>query len=111
MTASESWRSTGRVDDNVPDPASRPSPEQPMETTMEAPRPWVARRRGLLLAIPLVFVAVCFWDELEIEALTWPLGTALVLAGYFVRVWAQRYIHWHVLGPGILATCGPYAMV
>ena len=72
---------------------------------------WIARKRGLLVGIPLVGTMLCFWGETERAAVIWPVGTMLVAAGFCVRVWAQRYIHWHVTGPGILATSGPYALV
>jgi protein-S-isoprenylcysteine O-methyltransferase Ste14 len=43
------------------------------------------------LPLFLVMLGVFYW-EYENDALTWPLGIALILAGESMRIWAMRHI-------------------
>lgn len=67
--------------------------------------------RGVLIAVPVVVAAAWVWWECEDDLVLWLLGTALFLAGWAVRLWAQRYIGYRLKRPKALTIRGPYAWV
>ncbi|MBI3329085.1 MAG: isoprenylcysteine carboxylmethyltransferase family protein [Nitrospinae bacterium] len=67
--------------------------------------------RGLLVAPPVLFSAVCFWHEYENELLTWVVGIGVFLAGWALRIWAQQHLRYRLTRQRALTTSGPYALV
>jgi protein-S-isoprenylcysteine O-methyltransferase Ste14 len=72
---------------------------------------FIYKTRGLLMVPPMVFMALCTWNEIEYDALVFGLGGIVFGAGVCLRVWSQMHIH-HRLGVHkILTTTGPYAYI
>lgn len=67
--------------------------------------------RGILVAPPILAAAVCGWNEYHNGLIVWPLGVALFLAGWAVRIWAQRHVAYRLRVRKVITTCGPYAYV
>lgn len=47
---------------------------------------WISRHRGMLVSPPLVVALVTFADEIEVDRLVWPLGSAISLGGVALRL-------------------------
>ncbi|NQT52416.1 isoprenylcysteine carboxylmethyltransferase family protein, partial [bacterium] len=71
----------------------------------------VYHARGVLVSLPLVFAAVCFWREYENDWVVWPLALLLVGMGVALRVWSQAHIRFRLRAGRHLAATGPYALV
>ena len=67
--------------------------------------------RGLLMVPPMVFMALCTWNETEHEALVFGLGGIVFGAGVCLRIWSQMHIHHRLRVHKILTTSGPYAYI
>jgi len=62
--------------------------------------------------IPLVCVMlVCRWYEMENYWLIIPWGAIFFFTGFFIRVWAQMYLHYRLKVKMKLTTTGPYRYV
>ena len=72
---------------------------------------WISRHRGMLVSPPLVVALVTFADEIEVDRLVWPLGSAISLGGVALRLWAQQHLHYRLKIAKHLTTTGPYAFV
>lgn len=68
------------------------------------------RVRGVLLGLPLLFALLAVRFE-SAEALMWPLGVAVALAGIGMRVWAQQHIGRRLDFEKRLTVSGPYTVV
>jgi protein-S-isoprenylcysteine O-methyltransferase Ste14 len=71
----------------------------------------VYRWRGLLTALPVIFSILCFAGEYENDLVTWPLGVLLFLAGWALRMWAQKHLGYRLKIKRIVTTSGPYALI
>ena len=71
----------------------------------------IAKYRGLLLAPPVLFMAVCTWRETELKWLAFGVGGALFAAGLAVRIWAQMNLHHRLHIQKVLTVTGPYRRV
>ena len=67
--------------------------------------------RGPLVAVPVLLAAACSWNQYDNELVAWPLGLALFLVGWVLRIWAQRHLAYRLKIPMALTSCGPYACV
>lgn len=67
--------------------------------------------RGLLMVLPMIFIALCTWNETEKETLVFGLGGAVFALGLALRIWAQMHIHHRLKVKKVLTTTGPYAYV
>ncbi len=86
--------------------------QHPGQTTQAAdPFRWVFKIRGLLMAPPVAFLAVCNWWETEREPLTLGLGGVVFSVGLLLRVWAQVYLRYRLKSTRGLTRAGPYRYV
>lgn len=67
--------------------------------------------RGFLVAPLLVFSLGCFFGEYENDVVIWPLGILLFLAGWTIRIWAQKHLGYRLKVKRSLTSSGPYALV
>jgi len=67
--------------------------------------------RGFLVAPPLVFSLGCFFGEYENDIVIWPLGILLFLAGWTIRIWAQKHLGYRLKVKRSLTSSGPYALL
>jgi protein-S-isoprenylcysteine O-methyltransferase Ste14 len=67
--------------------------------------------RGLLAALPVVFMIFCFSGECEDDMVIWPLGLLLFVLGWALRMWAQKYLGYRLKIKRNVTTSGPYALV
>ncbi len=68
------------------------------------------RFRGRLFLPIVVFLLLCHSGESE-AWFVFPAGTALFLAGFAARVWAQVHLRYRLDVHRVLTTTGPYAYV
>jgi protein-S-isoprenylcysteine O-methyltransferase Ste14 len=67
--------------------------------------------RGTLAAVPILLAAVIPW-HLDLDPLhTWVPGSALVLLGWTLRMWAQCHLGYRLRARKKVVGCGPYAWV
>ena len=76
-----------------------------------SPVRWLYHRRNLLIAPPLAFAAFSCFDVTRADLLLWPIGTALVVLGMTLRVWAKLHLHRPWGTQKRLVTTGPYSIV
>jgi protein-S-isoprenylcysteine O-methyltransferase Ste14 len=67
--------------------------------------------RGLLAALPVIFSIFCFVGEYEDKRVIWPLGVLLIVAGWVLRMWAQKHLGYRLKIKRRVTTSGPYALV
>lgn len=67
--------------------------------------------RGLLAALPVIFSVCCFVGEYENDVVIWPLGLLLFVAGWAMRMWAQKHLGYRLKIKRIVTTSGPYGLV
>lgn len=77
---------------------------------MTAPK-LVYQYRGVLVSLPLVFAAVCFYHEVEDYWLIWPLGVTTFVFGLLLRIWARQHCTYRQEITKHLAASGPYLLV
>jgi len=69
------------------------------------------RHRGQLVAVPLVWAAICSWHEYENGPVTWAAAGIVFLIGVALRVWSQQHLHYRLRAKTNLTVTGPYALV
>ena len=86
---------------------------EPRDQAGRPPEPfrWVYKIRSLLMAPPVVFLAVCNWWEIETEPLTLGLGGAIFGLGLLLRVWSQVHLRYRLKSMRGLTRGGPYRYV
>ncbi len=67
--------------------------------------------RGLAAALPVIFSMFCFVGEYEENRLIWPLGALLFVAGWALRMWAQKHLGYRLNIKRRVTTSGPYTLV
>lgn len=67
--------------------------------------------RGVIVAIPVLLAAAWPRDTFVNVSSGWELGVALFLAGWSLRIWAQRHLQYRLDTRMALTACGPYAYV
>lgn len=75
------------------------------------PPQWIFAYRGALSNVPVIFALLWTGGESSAQTLLWTLGAALVLAGLWVRVWAQQHLRHRLKTPMELTSTGPYALM
>jgi protein-S-isoprenylcysteine O-methyltransferase Ste14 len=55
--------------------------------------------------------AVCASDMDGRGVIAWPIGLALFIGGWALRIWAQRHVRYRLKARKAITTCGPYAYV
>jgi steroid 5-alpha reductase family enzyme len=71
----------------------------------------IYRLRGPLVAPPILAAAILATQTDADGLVDWPVGVGLFLAGWAIRIWAQRHLRYRLKSRMALATCGPYAHV
>jgi protein-S-isoprenylcysteine O-methyltransferase Ste14 len=71
----------------------------------------IFKRRGFIMAPPLIFAALCTWNETENDFIIFGLGGSVFFAGLLLRIWSQMHLHYRLKVRKILTTTGPYAYV
>ncbi len=70
------------------------------------------KKRGYLIALPILIAFFIKWDEIENDIMIWPIGCFLFLIGLTLRIWAQMYCGYRLKTvPKKLVIDGPYAIV
>jgi hypothetical protein len=59
----------------------------------------------------VLVAAACRFDEYHNAAVALSVGGALFLAGWLLRIWAQRHLGYRLKTARALTTCGPFAFV
>lgn len=72
---------------------------------------WIFKNRGLVMAPPLIFAALCTWAETENALVVFGLGGSVFFAGLLLRIWSQMHLHYRLKVHKVLTTTGPYAFV
>jgi len=75
------------------------------------PPQWIFAYRGALSNVPVLFALLWTGGESDAQTQLWTLGAALVLAGLWVRVWAQQHLRHRLNTPMDLTSTGPYALM
>lgn len=78
---------------------------------MSKPYDRIYKIRGLLMLPPCLFELVVFYRATDWDAVVWPAGLALFLAGVALRTWAQVHLHYRLKTRKALTTTGPYSYV
>ena len=67
--------------------------------------------RGLIVAVPVLLAAAWPRDSYVNASHGWEVGVLTFLAGWSLRIWAQRHLQYRLDTRMALTTCGPYAWV
>ena len=72
---------------------------------------WVFKRRGIVMAPLVVFLALCTFWECENHWIVYLGGGLVFLSGFLLRVWAQVHLHYRLHCHKVLTLTGPYQYV
>ena len=72
---------------------------------------WFFKHRGALVTPPLVFALFAKDWTTKHDLLIWVVGLLVILAGLFVRIWAQQHLHYRLKMDRDLTTTGPYNLI
>ena len=72
---------------------------------------WVFKLRGVVMAPPIIFAALCTWSETDNPALNFSMGGMFFIAGWFLRIWSQMHLHYRLKIHKTLTLTGPYCYV
>ena len=71
--------------------------------------------RGYAYILPFGLMAIITYGEWEQDATLWPLGSAIIIPGFLIRLWATKHIGkrmpWMKKKRKYLVKTGPYALV